>query len=63
MNLKILKSILDSHFRPPFIAEGLVKTRWITWHNKPALEIQIDNRDVLIDHNGDVVASGSGCRC
>lgn len=59
MNLKVLKSILDRHFSSPFLAEGLVKTRWVTWHDEPALEIQIDRRDVIIDESGEIVAAGT----
>jgi hypothetical protein len=59
MNLTTLKSILDSQFSPPFLAEGLVETRWITWYDEPALSIKIGRRDVVIDESGEIIAEGT----
>jgi len=53
MTLEKLKEIFDHNFNPPFLAEGMVKTRWIEVEGKERqLEIKIGRRDIWIDENG-----------
>lgn len=60
MTLERLKEIIDHHFVPPFLSEGIVKTKWIDYKDKPRdLEIIIGRRDVWISENGEVSGAGT----
>jgi hypothetical protein len=60
MNLEQLKEALDNNFGAPFLKEGQVQTRWIENLDYPrVLEIKIGRRDIWLDGNGRVVASGT----
>ena len=56
--LKELKKILDQEFCPPFVPDGMVKTKWIK--GKPRLlEIKIGPRDIWLDENFKVQGAGT----
>ena len=59
MKVSKLKEILDSKFCSPFLAEGMVSTRWVDTSKGQVLEIKIDRRDVWLDEDGDVVGAGT----
>lgn len=58
INLKKLHKILNEHFSEPFLAEGMVTTRFYQKNKKKYLDVSIGRRDITIDENGKVVASG-----
>ena len=59
MNLVKLKKIMDRDFGPPFLPEGMVSTKWEGSGDERSLSITIDRRDVSIDKDGNVIASGT----
>jgi len=59
MTVSKLKEILDGQFCPPYLAEGMVSTRWVDTSKGRVLEVKIDRRDVWLDEDGDVVGSGT----
>ncbi len=54
LSLEDLKSILDRHFRSPFLSEGMVSTEILERDEGNALEITIGRRTVVIDASGEV---------
>lgn len=59
-----LKKMLDYHFGPPFLPEGLVQTRWHDSEKRGRLlTIKIGRRDVQFTEDGDVVGSGTEVDC
>ncbi len=59
MKLEKLKAIIDHNFGPPFLPEGMVSTKWEGSGDERSLSITIDRRDVSIDKDGNVIASGT----
>ena len=60
LSIHQLKDIIDSHFCAPFIEDGIVKARLITYEDgSESLEIKIGPRDVQFDENGTVFGSGT----
>jgi hypothetical protein len=66
LSLTRLKSILDTRFGPPFLRSGHVKTHWASpsgQHPRTrTLSITIGRRNIWIDSNGSVIASGTDLR-
>lgn len=58
MTLNELKKTLDLNFCPPFVSDGMVKTKWIKGKSK-ILEIKIGPRDIWLDEKGKVCAAGT----
>ena len=59
MTLETLKAVLDNHFGPPFLPEGHVRTKFIDTKAGRVLQINIGRRDIWIDEDGAVSASGT----
>ncbi len=60
IKIEKLKTMIDRNFKPPFLPEGMVETKWIESKGKKRfLQIKIDRRDVWIDDRGNVASSGT----
>ena len=59
MNLVKLKKIMDRDFGSPFLPEGMVSTKWEGSGDERSLSITINRRDVSVDKDGNVIASGT----
>ena len=62
LTLDTLKEIFDHHFNPPFIPAGVVEARFVHPagdEGSRVLEIKIGPRDIWIEENGEVSASGT----
>jgi hypothetical protein len=63
LSLTRLKSILDTRFGPPFLRRGHVKTHWVRPKagrpRQVALSITIGRRNIWIEPDGSISASGT----
>jgi len=59
ITLEQIKEIFDFHFVEPFLAKGIVETKFITHTKQKTLQIKIGRRDIWLEESGRVVGSGT----